>query len=93
MKVGLLRWGKPLLLTFQRWIPMLRSYHAIIDSDGSVRLLEGVTLDGPRRALVTVLDEPVADAPNPSVLASESALSDWDREEEDAAWAHMQQEQ
>lgn len=71
---------------------MLRTIEAIIEPDGQVRLLEEVQLSGSRRALVTVLDEPADGASGiSSVLLSESALAeDWDRPEEDAAWAHLQ---
>lgn len=72
---------------------MLRTIEAVIEPDGSVRLLEPVSLAGARRALVTVLDEPGDEAgANSSALLSEPALADWNREEEDAAWAHLQQE-
>lgn len=66
---------------------MLRTIEAIIDTDGRVRLLEPISLPGARRALVTVLDEPVAlDA-----LPSQPALAaDWNRPEEDAAWQHLE---
>jgi serine/threonine protein kinase len=37
---------------------MLRSVEAIIDEAGNVRLLDDVQLEGPRRAIVTILDEP-----------------------------------
>jgi hypothetical protein len=70
---------------------MLRTIEALIEADGNVRLLEEVTLSGPRRALVTVLDEPADDSPHVTALLSEAALSDWNREEEDAAWAAFQQ--
>ncbi|HEU0079653.1 MAG TPA: hypothetical protein VFQ76_18490 [Longimicrobiaceae bacterium] len=72
---------------------MLRTFEAVIESDGSVRLLEPLSLPGARRALVTVLDEPGDEADvNVTALLSEPALADWNREEEDAAWAHLQQE-
>lgn len=71
---------------------MLRTLEALIEADGQVRLLEEVTLSGPRRALVTVLDEPADERADVTALLSEAALSDWNREEEDAAWAHLQQE-
>ena len=70
---------------------MLRTIEAMIEADGNVRLLEDVSLQGPRRALVTVLDEPADEAPNATALLSEAALADWNRDEEDAAWAHFQQ--
>lgn len=66
---------------------MLRTLEAIIDADGTVRLAEPVELIGPARALVTILDLPVVDE---VTLLSEPALSDWNRPEEDAAWAHLQ---
>jgi len=43
----------------------------------------------PRRALVTILDE--APIIHETALLSEAALAeDWNRAEEDAAWAHLQ---
>ena len=72
---------------------MLRTIEAVIEPDGRVRLLETVSFEGSRRALVTVLDEPAADVEDDSTASlSEVALSDWNREEEDAAWEHLQQE-
>jgi hypothetical protein len=70
---------------------MLRTIEAVIDPDGTVRLLEPVTLSQSRRALVTVLEEEAdeADANLPALL-SEAALADWNRDEEDSAWAHLQ---
>lgn len=71
---------------------MLRTVEAVIEADGRVRLLEEVDVSGPRRALVTILDES-ADEPNLTALLSEAALAeDWNREEEDAAWQHLQPE-
>ncbi len=61
---------------------MFRTVEAVIDEQGVVRLLEPIRLPTIHRALVTILEEPA-----PLV---ESALADWDRPEEDAAWAHLQ---
>jgi len=36
---------------------MLQTVEAVIDEQGNVRLLEPLTLSGPRRALVTILDD------------------------------------
>jgi predicted DNA-binding antitoxin AbrB/MazE fold protein len=67
---------------------MLRTVEAIVENDGSLRLLEDVELRAGDRALVTLLGE---DAPSATALLSEPSLeADWDREEEDAAWAHLQ---
>ncbi|HEU0015056.1 MAG TPA: hypothetical protein VFQ45_15310 [Longimicrobium sp.] len=71
---------------------MLRTIEAVIESNGQVRLLEPVALSGSRRALVTVLDESPDEAgANVTALLSEAALAEWNSDEEDAAWAHLQQ--
>ena len=70
---------------------MIQTLEAVVDERGAVRLLEPVRLDRSHRALVTIL----ADDPSniqESALLSEAALAeDWNRPEEDAAWAHLQQ--
>ena len=63
---------------------------AVVDADGRVQLLGQVQIAGPRRALVTVLEEPAA-IPGEAALLAEAALAvDWSRPEEDAAWSHLQ---
>jgi hypothetical protein len=69
---------------------MLRTLKAIIESDGTVRLLERVTLGRRCRALVTVLGEGGKDDVPPDALLTEHALGEWLRPEEDEAWAHLQ---
>ena len=66
---------------------MIRTVEAVVDAQGNVRLLEDVQLPGPRRALVTILDDAPRDE---TALLSEGALADWSRPEEDAAWSHLQ---
>lgn len=39
---------------------MIQTVEAVIDANGCVRLLGEVRVDSPRRALVTVLEEPAA---------------------------------
>ena len=69
---------------------MLRTSEAIVEKDGSIRLLEEIDLPVAKRALVTILDE--ERAPDESALLSEAALAeDWNRDEEDEAWQHLQQ--
>ena len=67
---------------------MIRTVEAVIDENGNVRLLEPVRPTSVRRALVTILEEePVAE----TALLSEPALAeDWNRPEEDEAWAYLQ---
>jgi hypothetical protein len=72
-------------------VRMIQTVEAVVDATGHVRLLGEVRVDGPRRALVTVLDEPAAVAAAETALLAEPALAaDWSRPEEDAAWSHLQ---
>ena len=48
---------------------MIQTVEAIIDEKGRVRLLGEVLVDSPRRALVTVLEEPAAVPGEPALLA------------------------
>ena len=69
---------------------MIRTVEGVIGEDGTVQLLEAVPLTGAKRALITILDEQPAVFPNETARLSEAALADWNRPEEDAAWAHLQ---
>ena len=62
---------------------MIQTVEAVVDEQGRVRLLGELHLAGPRRALVTVLEEP-------ALLAEAALAADWNRPDEDAAWAHLQ---
>jgi hypothetical protein len=67
----------------------MRTVEAILNPSGEVRLVEEVHVPSPRRVLVTILEE--APRAHDTALLSESALAeDWNRPEEDAAWAHLQ---
>ena len=71
---------------------MIQTIEAVIDARGQVRLLSEISVTGPRRALVTILDEPGV-FPGEAALLSEAALAeDWNRPEEDAAWSYLQSE-
>lgn len=71
---------------------MIQTVEAIIDEKGCIRLLGEIRVTGPRRALVTVLDEPAA-IPSEAALLAEAALAgDWSRPEEDAAWSDLPSE-
>jgi hypothetical protein len=72
---------------------MLQTIEAVIDEQGVVHLSEAVRLPGSRRALVTILDEEPPPYPSETALLSEAALAtEWDRPEEDEAWAYLQSE-
>lgn len=68
---------------------MVQTVEAILELDGSVRLLEPVRTTTPRRALVMILQESPEALPSETAILSESALADWNRTEEDVAWAHL----
>ena len=69
---------------------MIVTLEAIIDEVGNVRLLENVKLPAPHRAFVTILEESPIGVTEVTLL-SESALAvDWNREEENRTWQHLQ---
>ena len=67
---------------------MIRTVEAVVDPEGNICLLENIHVSGPRRVLVTILDD--APRSEQTALLSERALADWSRPEEDAAWLHLQ---
>jgi hypothetical protein len=70
---------------------MIRTLEAVIECDGRVRLLDPVNLTEAHRALVTILDDAPRVTTSETALLSEDALAkDWNRPEEDEAWAHLQ---
>jgi hypothetical protein len=70
---------------------MIRTHEAVVDENGIVRLLEDIHLPSARRALVTVLeDEPAGHLIETALLSQAALADDWNRPEEDTAWAHLQ---
>ena len=67
---------------------MPRTVEAVVEGDGSLRLLEDVDLRVGGRALVTLLGE--TDASETARLSEPALAADWDREEGAEAWAHLQ---
>jgi len=68
---------------------MIRTVEAVIDAKG-VHLLESIEIESARRALVLILDEPMAAMNEAALLSEHSLAQDWNRSEEDAAWSHLQ---
>ncbi len=63
----------------------------MIDEQGKVRLLEEIRLPAARHAIVTILeDEPAMHLSETGLLSERALAEDWNRPEEDAAWAHLQ---
>ena len=70
---------------------MVHTIEGVLELDGRVRLLQPIQTSTPRRALVMILDEPSAALPSETAILSEYSLAtDWNRAEEDVAWAHLQ---
>jgi len=72
---------------------MIQTIEAIVDERGVVRLLEPVQFDRLHRALVTILTDKPSDIHETTLLSEASLARDWNRTEEDAAWAHLQSAQ
>lgn len=69
---------------------MIQTVEAVIEPNGTVRLLQPLRVDEPRRALLTVL--PTHLLTDEVTLFSEPALADWNRPEEDEAWSYLSQD-
>jgi len=66
---------------------MLPTFEVEIDAQGRIHLVGPGPRLAPGRALLTLLTP----APDESALLAEPALArDWQRPEEDVAWAHLQ---
>ena len=72
---------------------MLNTYEAMTDDQGNLRVPDGLKLPEGCRVLITVLDEAPRQQANEEALLSEKSLAeDWDKPEEDDAWAHLNQD-
>ncbi|MBI5352790.1 MAG: hypothetical protein HZB50_09155 [Chloroflexi bacterium] len=63
---------------------------AVIDRAGNVKLLQPFPLQGARRALLVILDEPALALAETALLSEAALAEDWLRPEEDEAWAYLQ---
>jgi predicted DNA-binding antitoxin AbrB/MazE fold protein len=62
---------------------------AVIDENGNVKILQPVPLQGARRALLVVLDEPARSIAETALLSEAALAEDWMRPEEDEAWSYL----
>lgn len=69
---------------------MLITVEAIIEPTGVVRILQPIAIPTARRALVTILDEPVPEIAETALLSEAALAEDWLRPEEDEAWSYLQ---
>lgn len=74
---------------------MIHTYQAIINQEGSVLPLKTLKFNEPKRAILIVFDKEFEDSfyeKSDSYIMSESTLAnDWNRPEEDEAWAYLNQ--
>ncbi|GAB4404424.1 MAG: hypothetical protein OHK003_32340 [Anaerolineales bacterium] len=68
---------------------MLTTVEAVIDEQGNVKILQPLSLQGARRALVVVLDEPALSVAETALLSEAALAEDWLRPEEDEAWSYL----
>ena len=68
---------------------MLTTVEAVLQADGALRFLEPVRLTATQRVLVT-FTQALDDAADGAAASERSLATDWLRDEEDAAWAHLQ---
>ena len=71
---------------------MLQAIEATIDKDGRIHLQQDIQLPEPRRALVIILDEPAYLIAETALLSEAALAEDWNRPEEDLAWAYLQED-
>jgi len=69
---------------------MIQTVEAVVDETGRVVSPAKARVDAPRRALVTVLEEPPAVPDETALLVEVTLAADWSRPEEDAAWSRLQ---
>lgn len=72
---------------------MIQAYQAILNKHGSVKLLEKIRVKENKRALLIVFDEQYENSfyENylPYILSEKSLGKDWNKPEEDEAWAYL----
>lgn len=73
---------------------MIQTYQALINDKGIVKILDDIEIDNPKRALVIVFDDTYEESfyekSLPYILSQRSLEKDWNRPEEDEAWAYLQ---
>jgi hypothetical protein len=68
---------------------MLTTIEAVLQPGGELHFYEPVHLDTPQRVLVT-FTQPIDELQCGAILSEQALTADWQREEEDMAWAHLQ---
>jgi len=73
---------------------MIQTYQALVNKGGAVQLLQEMDIKTPKRALLIVFDEDFEESfyenSLPYLLSESSLAKEWNRPEEDEAWAYLQ---
>lgn len=71
----------------------MQAYNAIVEKNGNVKFLSNLNISEQKKAIIIILDDENQNSVkenNIEYLMSESALTDWNRPEEDKAWEYLQ---
>lgn len=72
---------------------MLKTFKAIIDQSGQIKPLEeDVQFDHPQQVLITILEEDQENEIESALLSEKALAKDWNNDEEEQAWQHLQKE-
>jgi len=69
---------------------MDRLYEAVVEPDGRIRLNTPVHLEKGLRVLVAIPETELETAVSGIALSEPALSADWNKPEEDEAWAHLQ---
>ncbi len=69
---------------------MDRLYEAVVEPDGRIRLNTPVHLEKGLRVLVAIPQTELETAVSGIALSEPALSADWNKPEEDEAWAHLQ---
>ncbi len=68
---------------------MLQSIEAVVDHNGTLRILEPITLPRFRRVIITILEDESEEVANLAEMSEIALATDWESPEEEQAWLHL----
>jgi hypothetical protein len=71
---------------------VMTAVEATLNKDGRVTFAKTIRVTKPCRVIVTFLDSPAPPISETTLLSEAALAEDWNRPEEDVAWAHLQPE-
>lgn len=70
----------------------LKSYPAMISAEGVVTLRHPLKLDSDRMAIVTIVSGDSDETLDTALLSEDALAHDWNKPDEEKAWAYLQEE-